>query len=278
MYELLLRTETLLTGLTPPVLLGIGAAALAIGLIFWLAGTRYSTEIVALLGALIGSAAGLLVSQRFGLHPWLSMIIGAVILAGLAILLKKALVLILAVLILSAVSGAGYVSVVLDRMVPSPPAETGTQQTLVYQSFMTMEPGARQSYIEKLSPESKTFADRFEALLRDTWQAIRPHSLMALIAIIVGAVVGLVLVWLIAKVIIALAYSIVGTAGIVLGLQAALLAVSVPAASRLYPRPWVLPIALLAMVVIGWVWQLLYLRSKPAREKEKEVAVREETD
>lgn len=268
MYELLLRTETLLIGLEPPVLLGIGAAALVIGLIFWLAGTRYSTEIVALLGAVIGSAAGLLVSQRFGVHPWLSMIIGAVVLAGLAILLKKAMVLILAVLILSAVSGAGYVSVVLDRMVPPPPVETGTQQTLVYQSFMTLEPGARQSYIEKISPESKTFADRFEALLRDTWQAIRPHTLMALIAIIVGAVVGLVLVWLIAKVVIALAYSIVGTAGIVLGLQAAVLAVGVPAASRLYPRPWVLPIALLVMVVIGWVWQLLYLRSKPVREKE----------
>jgi len=273
MYELLLRTETLLIGLTPPVLLGIGAAALVIGLIFWLAGTRYSTAIVALLGAVIGSAAGLLVSQRLGMHPWLSMIIGAVVLAGLAILLKKVLVLILAVLILSAVSGAGYVSVVLDRMVPPAPAETGTQQTLVYQSFMTMEPDARLSYVDKISPESKTFRDRLEALLTDTWQAIRPHTLMALVAIIIGAVVGLVLVWLIAKVVIALAYSMVGTAAIFLGLQAALLAVKIPAASELHPRPWLLPIAFLVMVVIGWVWQLLYLRSKPV--KEKEVVVKE---
>jgi len=276
MYELLLRTETLLTPLAPKVLLGIGAAALVIGLIFWLAGTHYSTAIVALLGALLGSATGLLVSQWFGVHLWLSMIIGAVVLAGLAILLKKALVLILAVLILSAVSGAGYVSVVLDHMIPPPPAETGTQQTLVYQSFMTMQPDARQSYIEQLSPESKTFADRFEALLRDTWQAIRPHSMMALIAIIVGAIVGLVLVWLIAKVVVALAYSIVGTTAIFVGLQAALLAVGVPAASRLYPHPWALPIAFLVMVVVGWVWQLLYLRSRPA--KEKEAVVREEAE
>jgi len=275
MYELLLRTETLLSGLEPPVLLGIGAAALVIGLIFWLAGTRYSTAIVALLGALIGSAAGLLVSQRFGVHPWLSMIVGAVVLAGLAILLKKVLVLILAVLILSAVSGAGYVSVVLDHMAP-PPADTGTQQTLVYQSFMTLEPGARQSYLEKLSPESKTFADRFEALLRDTWQAIRPHTMMALVAIAVGAVVGLVLVWLIAKVVIALAYSIVGTTAIFIGLQGALLAVHKPVASDLYPRPLVLPITFLVMVVIGWVWQLFYLRRKPV--KEKEVVVKEETE
>jgi hypothetical protein len=192
----------------------------------------------------------------------------------LAILLKKALVLILAVLILSAISGAGYVSVVLDHMVPPPSPETGTQQTRVYQSFMTMEPGARQGYVEKLSPESTTFADRSEALLGDTWQAIRPHALMALVAIIVGAVVGLVLVWLIAKVVIALAYSIVGTTAIFLGLQAALLAVKVPAASDLYPHPWVLPIAFLVMVVIGWVWQLLYLRRKPVREGE--VAVKEE--
>ena len=56
MYELLLRTETLLIGLQSPVLLGIGAIALVIGLVFWLAGTRYSTIIMALLGAVIGAA------------------------------------------------------------------------------------------------------------------------------------------------------------------------------------------------------------------------------
>jgi hypothetical protein len=279
MYELLLRTETLLMGLQPPVMLGVGAVALVIGLVFWLGGTRHSTGIVGLLGAVIGAGVGLLVGQQFSLHPWLSMLVGAVVVAVLAILLKKAMILALAVLILSAVSGAGYVSVVLDHMAP-PPAPTPTsdpaaQQTVVYQSFLRMEPEARLSYVNKISQESQTFTDRFKALLADTWAGIQPHKWMALIAIIAGAVVAVVLVWFIAKIVIALAYSIVGVAAIFLGLQAALLSVNVRATSQLYPRPWLLPAIFLVMVAIGWLWQLLF---QPVKVKREVKEAREEPD
>jgi hypothetical protein len=270
MYELLLRTETLLIGLRPPVLLGIGAVALAIGLVFWLGGTRYSTAIVGLIGAVIGIIVGLIVSHQFTLHPWLSMLVGAVVVAVLAILLKKVLILALAVLIISAVSGAGYVSVILDRMAPPPASGTTTQQTMVYQSFLQMEPEARLNYVGQISNESQTFLDRFKALAADTWAAIQPYKMMALIAIIVGAVVALVLVWLIAKIVIALAYSIVGVAAIFLGVQAALLAVNIRPASDLYPRPWLLPAIFLVMVVIGWVWQLFFFHPVKVKREPKE--------
>jgi hypothetical protein len=280
MYELLLRIETLLMDVQPPALLGIGAVALVIGLIFWLGGTRYSTGIVGLIGATIGAAAGLIVSGQFDLHPWLSMLVGAVVVAALAILLKKALILALAVLIISAVSGAGYVSVVLDHMTPAPASETSVvQQPMAYQSFLQMEPDARLNYINRISNESQTFAERLRALFADTWAAIQPHKWIALIAIVAGAVLAIVLVWLIARIVIALAYSIVGVTILFFGLQAALLSVNIHAASELYPRPWLLPAVFLVLVVVGWAWQLIFLRPvrvkhEPAEVHEEEVEIR----
>lgn len=273
MYELLMRTETLLLGLQPPVMLGVGAVALVIGLVFWLGGSRHSTGIVGLLGAVIGAGAGLLVGQQFSLHPWLSMLVGAVVVAALAILLKKAMILALAVLILSAVSGAGYVSVVLDHMAPPPASasDVAVPQTSVYQSFLQMKPEARLNYVDQISQKSQTFADRFKAVLSDTWAAIQPHKWMALIAIVAGAMVAVVLVWFIAKIVIALAYSIVGVAAIFLGLQAALLAVNIRATSDLYPRPWLLPSIFLAMVAIGWFWQLFFQPVKVKRETREDM-------
>jgi len=276
MYELLLRMETLLIGLRSPALLGIGAFALVIGLVFWLGGTRYSTRIIGLIGAVIGAAAGLIVSRQFNLHPWLSMLVGAVAMAVLAILLRKALILALAVLILAAVSGAGYVSVVLDHMAPPPASDTAVRQPMVYQSFLRMEPDARLNYIDRISNESETFLDRLKALLADTWAAIQPHKWIALIAIIAGAVLALVLVWFIAKIIIALAYSIVGVTAVFFGLQAALLSVNIHVASELYPRPWLLPTVFLVLVAIGWIWQLLFWR--PVKMKREPSEVHEEVE
>jgi len=271
MYELLLRTETLLISLQSPALLGIGAVALVIGLVFWLGGTRYSTVIMALLGAVLGAAAGLIAGDRFDVHPWLSILIGAVVVAVLAILLKKALVVVLAVLILSAVSGAGYVSVVLDYTAPPLPSEIAAEQIMVYHPFLQMAPEARVEYVDRISKESPTFQDRLRALLDDTWAAIRPHKTTALIAIAAGAVAAVVLVWLVAKIIIPLAYSIVGVAAIFLGLQAALLSVGIPAASELNPRPWLLPVLFLVLVVLGWMWQLSFHRPVKVQQEPEEV-------
>ena len=93
---------------------------------------------------------------------------------------------------------------------------------------------------------------------------------MVVIAVAVGAVVGILLVWFIAKIIIALAYSLVGTAAIFLGAQAALLGVGYPAVSSLDARRGLLPIAFLTMTVIGWVWQLFYAQRKPRHEPARE--------
>jgi hypothetical protein len=212
MYELLLRMETLFLGLQTPALLAIGIGAIVVGLVLWLGGTRHSVVIIGLFGAAAGSAAGLLVSQRLNLNPWLSLLAGAVVLAGVSILLRNVLILVLAVLVFSAVSGAGYVSVVLDRAVPQVQSKIQAEQSRAFQYFSGMDLDARQKYVNEISQEAQTFAERLKALLADTGEALGPNGWRIAIAIAAGAVVGILLVWLIAKIVIALAYSIVGTA------------------------------------------------------------------
>ena len=273
MYELLLRTETLLAGLATPVLAAVGLGALVVGLVLWLGGRRYSAVIIGLLGAVVGSACGLLVGQQFSVNPWLGMIVGAAVLGGLSILLKNVLIVVLAVLVFSAVSGAGYLTVVLDRTIPQ--AQTANQneprQTVRY--FSGMDLAERRTYMNDISNESQTFTDRLQALLTNTWEAVGPHGWALALAILAGAVVGILLVWFLAKIVIALAYSIVGTATIFLGVQAALLAAGVPVVSDLASRRSAVPVAFLIMTVVGWVWQLFHAAPKkagPAPAKEAE--------
>jgi hypothetical protein len=283
MNELLLRTETLFRGLQTPVLLGIGAGMLVIGLVFWLGGTRYSAAIVGLLGAIIGAAAGLLVSQWLNVNAWLGLLAGAVVLASLAILLRNVLILVLAVVVFSAVSGAGYLSVLLDRAGPPAPAqaqsfaETRVEQRRTFQSFREMEPEERLSYMDDLSPQEKSFGERLKALITNTWETADPRAWAMILAAVAGAVVGIVLVWYIAKIVIALAYSLVGTALIFLGAQAALVAAGVLLVSDVASRRWLLPSTFTVMTVVGWVWQLFHAgakrpRTEPAREREEERA------
>ncbi len=273
MYELLLRTETLLVGLSTPALAALGLGAIVVGLVLWLGGTRYSAVIIGLLGAVVGSACGLLVSQQFSVNPWLGMIVGAAILGGLSILLKNVLIVVLAVLVFSAVSGAGYLTVILDRAIPQAQAADQNEPRQTVRYFSGMGLTERRDYMNDISNEAQTFADRLRALLTNTWEAVGPHGWALALAILAGAVVGILLVWFLAKIVIALAYSIVGTATIFFGAQAALLAAGVLMVSDLGSRRGALPTAFLVMTVVGWVWQLFYARPKkpaPAPAKEGE--------
>jgi hypothetical protein len=271
MYELLLRTEALFQSLQTPVLAAVGAVGILVGLVFWLGGTRYGAVIAGLLGALVGAVVGLVATPLLPVEPWLGVVIGAAVVGGLAILLRHILILVLAVLVISAVSGAGYLSVVLDRAVPRTPAATeapadapgALRPTLQY--FSGMSATDRVNYMNEITREAKTFRERFGALLADTWEAAGTRGWTLILAVALGAVVGILLVWLIAKIVIALAYSLVGTAVLLLGAQAALLGAGIPAVSDLDARRWLLPITFLVMSVVGWVWQLFY--GGPAKAK-----------
>ncbi|HON92236.1 MAG TPA: hypothetical protein PK373_00475 [Sedimentisphaerales bacterium] len=266
MYELLVRIETLFRSLNTPALLGIGAPMLLIGLVLWLGGSRYSSVIIGLLGAVVGSVAGLLVGQWLGFHLWLSMLIGAAVLATASVLLRNALILVLAVLVIASVSGAGYVGVVLDRIAPqqaepAPGAETRTGLRMPVQSFTHMDPGARLNYVDQMTKE-QTFRERLRAMLDNTWQAVEPHVWKVGLSVLAGGLVAVFLVWLVKKALIALAYSIVGTTTILLGAQAALLGAGMAMISQIGPRPWVLPGTFAGMTAVGWICQLFVLGPK----------------
>jgi len=266
MYELLVRIETLFLGLNTLVLVGIGAPMLAIGLVLWLGGSRYSSVIIGLLGAVVGSVAGLLVGQWLDFHLWLSMLIGAAVLAAASVLLRNALMLVLAVLVIASVSGAGYVVVLLDRIAPqqaepTPTAETRTGFRMPVQSFTDMDQSARLNYVDQMTKE-QTFRERLRAMLDNTWQAVEPHMWKVGLSVLAGGIVAVFLVWLVKKALIALAYSIVGTATIVLGVQAALLGAGMTVVSQIGPRPWVLPGTFAGMTAIGWICQLFLLGPK----------------
>jgi len=128
----------------------------------------------------------------------------------------------------------------------------------------------RTAYMNEITEEAETFAERLKALLADTWEAAGTQGWTLILAVALGAVVGIVLLWLIAKIIIALAYSLVGTALLFLGTQAALLAGGIPAVSDLGARRWLLPITFIVMTVIGWVWQLFYGGPPKAKRKAAE--------
>ena len=279
MYELLVRIETLLLPLSTVILLGVGVPTLLVGLVFWLGGSLYSTVIVGLLGAAVGSVAGVLVSQWLGLHLWLCMIVGAAVLATASVMLRNVLILVLAVVVIAAFSGAGYLAILLDRVAPADVAEppsagtaARTESGFLFQSFTNMDPNTRLSYIEQLTKANEAtteqnFRDRVRIVIDDTWKAVEPHVWKIGLAVLAGGLVAILLVWLVKKALIALAYSVVGTATVLFGVQAALRGANIQAISLIGPRPWALPGAFVGMTALGWFWQLVMSRPKHARHE-----------
>ncbi len=261
-YELLLRTETLFLGLPPLTLFIIGIVALAVGLVLWLGGARHSAIIIGLLGTVVGAAVGLMISQWLKLNPWLSMVIGAAVPGGVSILLRNALILILAVLVFSSLTGGGYLAVMLDRTVPQANPETQPAPNHLFQPFAAMDRAKRLAYMEDITNKDQSFQTRLRALLTNTWEAIRPHAWAVALAALVGAAVGIALVWFVAKILITLAYSIVGVTALFIGAQATLLAAQYPAVSALDHYRRALPIAFLVLIALGWLWQLISLHRR----------------
>lgn len=258
MYELLIRIETLLGGLNPLISLCVGAAALVVGAVLWFAGTRYSAFILGVLGAIVGGFCGMLVDQLVGLHLLLSVMIGAAVFAAASVLLRNALIMVLAVLVCAALGGAGYLTVILDTHIEKDTSEVEmtARAPFLVQSFSNMDYQSRLNYLDQLSDQKEGFGERIRRLVRDTWESLGPNRWKLVAAVFAGGIVGLALVWFIKKAVVSLAYSVVGAAMIILGLQALLLAPRIRAISALDSHRTVVPVAFGVMVACGWLCQL----------------------
>lgn len=285
MFELLLRFETLFSTLSIPVLLGTGAGLLVVGLILWLFGQRYSAVIIGLLGAAIGTVCGMLVGQWFEFHLFWSMGIGALVLTILSILLRNTIILALAVLIFAMISGAGYVSTQLDTMIqassdrdPNAPSiySSDLQSPSTARSFTNMlNPEDRQAYFEKLSPTDQSFSEKMRAMLKDTWQVISPNLWKVIGISLGGAAVGILLIWLVKKIVVALAYSVVGSTTLLFGIQILLLGLGIRVVSKLPQNPWLLPSVFAGLVIAGWIGQAVI--AKPAKSTGKAKAAAQDS-
>ncbi len=267
MYELLIRIETVCMEAPLPTLLGVGAVTTIAGLLLWLAGTYFSSVIIGILGAAVGSFCGLLISQWFDISSLLSMGIGAVVFCVAAVLLRNIIIIVLAIIIFALAAGTTYSSIILGRPVQQQQAEL---EPVAVSSFSEMDSTMRLSYVNEISAEQDGFFDRLKALLKDTRSTMSPFKWKLLLSTFVGGLGGLLLVWLIKKFVIALCCSIVGALLVLVGLESLLMATGFQMCVAFGGHRLALTVTYFSMVVIGALVQLLIARSQKPKEAEAE--------
>jgi hypothetical protein len=263
MYELLIRIETICMEAPISTLLTVGVVATVAGLMLWLAGTYFSSVIVGILGAAVGSFCGLLISQWFDINSLLSMGIGAAVFCAAAVLLRNVIIILLAAIIFALAAGTAYSSIILGSPVQQPQTD---QDAVPVSSFSQMDATTRLSYVEDISQEQDGFFDKLKAVLKDTLNTMSPFKWKLLLSAVVGGLGGLLLVWFIKKFVIALCCSIVGAMLVLVGAENLLMAVGFQMCSAFEGRRLGLSITYFSMVGIGAVVQLIIARSKKTEE------------
>jgi hypothetical protein len=265
MYELLIRIETVCMEAPLPTLLGVGAVATVAGLLLWLAGTYFSSVIIGILGAAVGSFCGLLISQWFDISSLLSMGIGAAVFCAAAVLLRNVIIIVLAIIIFALAAGTAYSSIILR----SPVLQQETEpEAIPVLSFSEMDPTMRLSYVEEISMEQDGFFDKLKALLKDTLSTMSPYKWKLLLSTFVGGLGGLLLVWFIKKFVIALCCSVIGALLVLVGAESLLMAAGFQMCNAFAGHRPALSVTYFSMVGIGAVVQLIIARSQKPEEDE----------
>ena len=263
----------------------------------WLGGTRYSFLVLALLGALLGAGTGLLIGPKLGAATLPSAAIGAIVLALLAGLLHKVTIVLLAMIIFALVA----VTVHMGRTV----GDDSRQQATPYPSDLTNStteslPNYSGQFADAANtagtnnyrdmpnnlgtpqnfgtpgnlgdPDNPQPTDAHSIALNklcNAWQTIKSsaqaHRGALVIWALAGAVVGMILAWLLRVLIMAFCCSMVGSTAVIAGIIALLLAKGTPAFSALQSHPRVAPAIFTGMLLFGWLTQLLLLG--PTKDK-----------
>ena len=266
MFEILIRIETLCLDGQPIVLFGCGLLVLILGLPLWLAGSYFSSIILGLLGAVVGSACGLLVCQWLDISALISMSVGAVVFTIAAVLFRNALIILLATIVFALAGGTVYSSLILKETVPQPSSELNP---IFVQPFSQMDSSSRLTYADQVTVNGDTFLERLKLLIKDALQTMSPYKWKVLLSALVGGVAGLLLIWFIRKLILALCYSGVGTFLVLIGAEVILLGINVHLCSLFQGQRSVFTIIFLSMLGFGTIFQLLVTRSKTKRAAEE---------
>lgn len=258
MYEILIRVESLFLESPTVVVLGCGILIFVLGLLLWLGGSYFSAVILGLLGAVVGSACGLLVSQWLNTPALISMLMGAVVFTFAAVLFRNALIILLSILVFSLAGVTGYSSLILHE---TPPKSAFPLDTSFIQPFSQMDASTRLAYLDRIGEKEKTFFERLRLLIRDSFQTMNPYKWKILLIAFLGGIAGLVLIWTLKKLILAVCYSGVGALLVLMGLEIALLGIRIHLISWFQSRPSAVSITYLVLVVVGTIYQLITVRS-----------------
>lgn len=270
MFEILIRIETLCLESSRAALLGYGLGVLILGILLWLAGSYFSAVILGLLGAVVGSSFGLLVSQWLNTSALASMLIGALVFALAAVLFRDVLIILLACLVFSLAGATAYSSLILKE---TPPKTYSSSSPAFVQPFSQMDTSTRLAYARQLTEKEDTFFEKLRLLVKDTFQTISPYKGKIFLFAFAGGVVGLVLIWILKKLIMAFCYSGVGTLLLLIGLEVILLGMNVHLISWFQGRPAVFAITYLSLVAIGVIFQLMTARSHKRKKEPEEKTV-----
>ncbi len=263
MYELLIRIETLCVEAQPLTLLGIGAITTVVGLLLWLAGTYFSSIVIGILGSVVGSFCGLLVSQWLDQNSLLSMGIGAAIFCIAAVIFRNIIIIVLAIIVFALATGTTYSSMILAS--PTQQQDVQLDPALV-SSFSHMDPNMRLSYVNQITEEDDGFFEKLKALLRDTLGTMSPHKWKLLLSILLGGIGGLFLIWLIKRLVLSICCSSVGALLVLVGVESLLMTVGLQMCNAFREHRLALTVTYFSMVSIGAIVQLILTRSTKPKE------------
>jgi hypothetical protein len=283
MQDFLTRIEEACLQMDPTWLWVPGLIAAALGLFLWLGGTRYAFFVVGFLGAMMGAGIGLLISQWFETPLLLSAGIGAAVLAVIAVLMEHTVIMLLATLIFAATCGTTYLSFSLDDSWKQTLEERARQKILQENNLdatgFLQAPREEESDYDDMTDDSlendeeKTGLAKLKSVLADLKESLGSNKGMLILWILLGAAAGLTLGYLLKRIMMALCCSIVGSALIIGGILALILAKQTAVISSLQGRPRLLPTIFVGMILLGSLVQLLLAGSKKvvkAESKDKE--------
>ena len=289
MTELLLRIQDAMLQLEGGILWLPSSFAMILGLFLWLGGSRFSSLVIGILGALVGAACGVGIGRWLEVELIFSTTISGAVFAILAVLLERIVIVILAAGIFAVVFGSAYMGMTIDdinfpQMRESDRSElynsisqTRTEQTesrLANSDENDVRTGAAAYDSPVGEPESEANAKGF-GQLREIFSHIRESAsgnrTMLVVWTVIGGVLGLGLAYLLKRIMMAICCSIVGSAATIGGLLVLLLAKDVEVISALLEKPKLMPTLFALMIVMGCVSQLIFARgAKTATETEQD--------
>ena len=289
MYELLLKIQDACLQLNWWYLVVPGLGAIILGLFLWLGGSRYAFIVVGVLGALVGAGCGFVVSQWFNLHMSLTVSVGAAIFTVTAILLQQTVMVLLASAIFAAACGLAYMSYSLDKPdFQEALHRLGRQSADSSQSFRPDSDLSSSATTDDqrlplplgsfdaagdLAPHQQGM-ERLKGIFGALRSSAASNRNMIFLWAVVGGLGGLLIGYLLKKIVMALCCSIVGAAGVIIGMLVLLMAKGIPVFSSLEDRPRLLVSIFAAMVLFGCPLQLLATgrakKKSPTSEKKEE--------